>query len=124
MALIPKSKSVQSIAQRVDLASNDDPAPAGHRALQELTELEAAAELRVSVDTLQRERAAGKIRFVQRRRRVLYPMFCINEYRLSQVTSECLTSGSTVKALRATGMSSGAKEDERNAALWARRLRR
>jgi len=55
--------------------------------------------------------------------RVLYPMFCINEYRLSQMTSACPTSGSTVKALRATGTSSGAKDDERNAARWACRLR-
>ena len=54
----------------------------------ELTEREAAAELRVSTATLQRERAEGKIAYVRRRRRVLYPRESIEDYQKSQIRRE------------------------------------
>lgn len=53
--------------------------------IRELTEPEAADLLRVSVKTLRRERAEGKIAFVQRRRRVLYRASDIEDYRSGQV---------------------------------------
>ena len=117
------SCSSDMIGRVVVSNANDNHGPIEPRILQELTEREAAAELRVSVDTLQRERADGKIGYVQRRRRVLYPLFCIDAYRLSQVVTTCPTSGSIVKALQETGTSSGAKDAERNAAQWARRIK-
>ena len=94
-----------------------------HQAGRELTESEAADELRISIDTLQRERAAGKIAYAQRRRRILYPMSCIDDYRQSQVTRECTIFGSKEKDQLATGMSSTAMDDRRRAARWARQIK-
>ena len=94
--------------------------------VQELTEAEAAKELRISVASLQRERAAGKIAFAQRRRRVFYPMSCINEYRQATVTRECpdhTISGFKETGRPATGTWHGAKGAAHRAAQWARRIK-
>src|SRR4051812_15526198 len=93
------------------------------RDVHELTEAEAAIELRISIDLLQRERASGKIAFARSGRRVFYPVTCIEEYRRNRVERECQTSVSNVKALRGTGTSSGARDVERDAARWARSLK-
>jgi hypothetical protein len=99
------------------------------RAVQELTEAEAARELRVSVATLQRDRAEGKIKFARRRRRIFYPVACIEEYRQSQVTRECpitsrTTSGSLKTARPGTTTLRGHLDDARLAARWARKINR
>src|ERR1700722_10108732 len=106
--------------------ANDNKPPLGF--VQELTEEEAAHELRISVDSLQRERAEGKIKFARRRRRVFYPWFCIEEYRQSQVTRACpitthTTSASNATARQITGTAHTVSEDARLAARWARQIR-
>jgi hypothetical protein len=95
---------------------------------KELTEREAAAELRISIDTLQRERAAGRISFARRRRRVFYPVGCIEEYRQAQVTRECPTTSRTTSASSetgrpGTGTARTVLDDARLAARWARRIK-
>ncbi len=107
-------------------ASDDDPK---ERTIQELTEGEAARELRISIDTLQRERAEGKIKFAQRRRRIFYPMSCIEEYRQSQVTRECPDTSRTMSALSRTARPGSTTvrsvlDDARLAARWARKINR
>ena len=77
--------------------ANDNEPPLGF--VQELTEAETAKELRISIKSLRRERAEGKIGFAQRRRRVFYPMSCIEEYRQGQVT-RCQNSSSGGMARR------------------------
>src|SRR5882757_8417085 len=89
MALVPKANIVQSIAQLASIGANDDLAPVGTRVVQELTEKEAAAELRISVDLLRAERARGSIRFARSGRRVFYPVVCIEEYRQERVRRTC-----------------------------------
>ena len=91
--------------------------------LKELTEAEAAAELRISVKSLRRERAAGKIEFAQRRRRVFYPVDCIEQYRQSQVTRACPIVLTSVGMGRSrTGTSSGRKTAVRSAGRRALRI--
>src|SRR5262245_15122062 len=98
--------------------ANDNEPPMGF--VQELTEAEAARELRISVDSLQRERAAGKIAFARVGRRVFYPVVCIEQYRQNRITRECpaTSSGSQAPALRIT-MPSGAKDAARRACRLA-----
>jgi len=119
----------ESYAMKKDQAgfpkANDNEPPL--RVIRELTEAEAAHELRISVDTLQRERAEGKIGFARRRRRVLYPLSCINDYRKSQIcppTSTRTTSGSPLTARPGTTTLRTALEDARLAARWARQTRK
>ena len=104
------------IIERVIASSvNDNFTPVEQRAVQELTEREAALELRVSVDTLRRERAAGKIGFAQRRRLIFYPVRCIVEYRERQVVEACSTLISVDMGQSKTGTSFGAKARVRSA---------
>ena len=53
---------------------------------QEYLEAEAAKLLRVSPRFLRGERAAGRIAFAQRGRKVLYPESCVREYQEGQLT--------------------------------------
>jgi hypothetical protein len=80
----------------------------------------AARELRISVKSLRRERAEGKIEFAQRRRRVFYPVNSIGQYRQAQVTRTCQTSTSAATDPRSTGMYSTRKADAASAARLAR----
>lgn len=68
------------IAQAAHLTANGD-----FTLHEDLTEREAAEKLRMSERSLQRERVEGRIGFCQYRRRVFYPMSCIEAYRLQQI---------------------------------------
>jgi hypothetical protein len=78
--------------------ANDNLAPLVQRAVKELTEQEAAADLRISVDLLQRERAAGNIRYARAGRRIFYPVICIEEYRQERIRRTCPPTSSVEKA--------------------------
>jgi hypothetical protein len=104
--------------------TNDNEPPLGF--VQELTEAEAARELRISIDLLQSERAAGKIAFARAGRRVFYPVSCIEQYRRERVTRACpsrTTSDFKGMGQPATGTWRGAKDAARRAAQWARRTK-
>ena len=56
----------------------------------EYTEEETAKLLRVSPRFLRGERAAGRITYAQRGRRILYPESCVRQYQEGQLT-RCAT---------------------------------
>src|SRR5262249_16163437 len=100
--------------------ANDNEPPVGY--VQELTEKEAAEELRMSVDLLQRERAPGKISFARAGRRVFYPVVCIEKYRKDRITKQCpaISSGGTGRST--TGTRSTLKAAARRAGRLALRI--
>src|SRR5260370_25644500 len=80
--------------------ANDNEPPLG--LVQELTEAETARELRISVDTLPRERAAGRISFARAGRRVFYPVVCIEQDRQDRI-NRCQATSSVGSARSRTG---------------------
>src|SRR5260370_28775638 len=91
--------------------------------VQELTEGEAAHELRISVDTLQRERAAGRISFARAGRRVFYPVVCIEQYRQERI-KRCQATSSVGSARSRTGTPSTRSTAARRAGQLARQISR
>ena len=87
---------------------------------EELTEREAAAELRMSVDLLQSLRAQRKIGFAKSGRRVFYPISCIKQYRQDRINAACPTSSSSAK--ENTGASDTRKVDARSILRRARQI--
>lgn len=63
-----------------------------------LTEREAARELRVSVTTLRAERGDGKLKFIQLRKRIFYPLSELEAYKASLICQNDSASGSTPQA--------------------------
>jgi hypothetical protein len=92
---LSKEEVVHLIAQLARLTANDDVAVPAHCDMKELTEREAAADLRISVDLLQKERAAGRIGYAKSGRRVLYPVVFINKYRQERQRRECPSPSTT-----------------------------
>jgi hypothetical protein len=84
-----------------------------------LTEKEAADELQVSLGTVRAERIDGRLGYASIRRRIFYPMSCIDEYRTSKVRrAACQISPSSNDAIPLAGTSLGAKDAE--AAMFQR----
>ena len=89
--------------------------------VQELTEAEAALELRISVDLLQRERAAGRIGYARAGRRVFYPVVCIEKYRQDRIT-RCQATNSVVSGRATIGTHSTPSSAARRADRLARQI--
>jgi len=100
--------------------ANDNEPPVGY--VQELTEAEAARELRISVDLLQRERAAGKISFARAGRRVFYPIVCIEQYRQDRIVKACPATSLGGMGRSTTGTRSTLKAAARRAGRLALRI--
>src|SRR5258707_430378 len=99
--------------------ANDNEPPLGF--VQELTEAETARELRISVDTLQRECAAGRIGYARAGRRVFYPVVCIEKYRQDRIT-RCQATSSVGSARSRTGTPSTPSNAARRAGRLARQI--
>lgn len=84
-----------------------------------LTELEAARELRVSKQTIRRERDAGRLDFVRIRSRIFIPLDAIRAYVERQT---CRNMNSPSGQGSQTGTSSGRTVDEASAVRQARRI--
>lgn len=85
----------------------------------QLTEKEAAAELRISLRTLIRERTEGHITYLPIRGRIFYLKSDLDEYRERQ---RCRATGSTSETTVLSGTSSGQSADERSAVQRARQI--
>lgn len=88
----------------------------------QLTEAEAARELRVSSATVRKERQEGRLRCIRIRRRVFYLLSQINEYRRSQERTECLTTDLPSVPALPSGTSSGPTVGAAAAFQQARRM--